>query len=105
MGHGLVTARRRRHLVGGQAVTRRPPRLPERPSFADVQSCNGKIPFFARKVAKQRAREINAAEGTNMRAYRCSACGYYHLGHAPGASAGIRHTDRLFQTPQRKATR
>lgn len=84
-------------------MTRRPPRLPERPSFGDLQSCPGKIPFFSRRVAKQRARELRQADGNDgMHAYRCSCCGYYHVGHAAGQATGVRHTDRLYRAPQRK---
>lgn len=80
-------------------MTRRPPRLPERPSFGDAQSCPGKIPFFSRRVAKQRARELRT-EGNGMHAYRCSACSYWHLGHDPGHATDKRHTDRLYQVPR-----
>lgn len=80
-------------------MTRRPSRLPERPSHGDMQSCPGKIPFFEERVAKQRAREIREAEDTDMHAYCCSSCGYWHLGHAAGRGTSWRHEDRLFQVP------
>lgn len=83
-------------------MSRRPPRLPERPSHGDMKSCPGKVPFFSERVAKQRAREIREAEGTDMHAYRCSFCGYYHLGHAAGQATDWRHTDRLYQLPPRE---
>lgn len=82
-------------------MTRRPPRLPEHPSFGDAQSCPGKIPFFNKRIAKQRARELRT-DGNGMHAYRCSACGYWHLGHAAGKATNWRHTDRLYQAPPRE---
>lgn len=85
-------------------MTRRPPRLPERPSHGDAKSCPGKVQFFEEHVAKQRAREIRELEGVDMHAYRCSACGYHHIGHAAGEATGVRHTDRLYQAPPRKET-
>lgn len=85
-------------------MTRRPPRLPERPSHGDVQSCPGKVPFFEERVAKQRAREIRESEGTDMHSYPCTACGYYHLGHGAGNATGVRHEDRLYGLPLRPQT-
>ncbi len=83
-------------------MTRRPPRQPERPSHGDMQSCPGKVPFFSERVAKQRAREIRETDGTDMPAYPCSACSWWHLGHGIGQTTGVLPAVRLFQAPSRK---
>ena len=83
-------------------MTRRPPRLPECPSFGDLRSCPGKVIFFERRVAKRRASELRKAEGGGIHAYRCSACGYWHVGHEAGRATEQRHEDRFYQLPPQR---
>jgi hypothetical protein len=83
-------------------VSRRARPVRNAPAWGDVATCAGKIPFFDRRTAKRRAAELRDQEGDGIRAYRRSACGYWHLGHEPGQWTGLRHADRIFQTPDRR---
>lgn len=79
-------------------MTRRPRPVTGTPAYGDVATCAGKKPFFDKRMAKRRA-EIRQDSGTAMRANRCTACGNWHLGHAPGQWTGLRHADRLYRLP------
>ena len=60
---------------------------------SDARSCPGKVRFATKELAMGRHAAINAITGDDMHAYDCTACGWIHLGHEPGAAPGRRHGD------------
>jgi hypothetical protein len=86
-------------------MSRRERPLTATPSWGDRQSCTGKASFFDKRSAKRRASEIRKHTGEDLHAYRCTACAGWHLGHAAGQGAGVRHADLAFRAPARGARR
>jgi hypothetical protein len=46
---------------------------------------SGKTVFWTKGAASTELRRINATQRTDMQAYRCGYCSYWHLGHRRGA--------------------
>ena len=41
----------------------------------------GKVPYYTKADAQEAVRRINRKHAAAMRAFRCSYCDRYHLGH------------------------
>jgi hypothetical protein len=52
----------------------------ERAVFAE-QRCRSKQVYLSKAEAKRVARLMSLRHGEALHLYRCSACGYYHVGH------------------------
>jgi rubrerythrin len=46
-------------------------------------TCPGKVRYLQRRHAKQFAKAMRKRGGELLRAYRCTPCGLWHLGHTP----------------------
>ena len=48
--------------------------------------CDGKVRYASQKEAFTAAKQSNKRDGSNwIVPYRCTFCGYWHIGHAPKA--------------------
>jgi hypothetical protein len=52
-------------------------------SFAADSECTGKRQYRQKDRAKRDARLARNGPAGNVRPYRCSHCGWWHLGHKP----------------------
>lgn len=50
---------------------------------SNAYTCPGKVRYLERRWAKQAAKAIRRRFGDKQNVYRCTACGLWHLGHAP----------------------
>lgn len=64
----------------------------------DVSECLNKtgvpkVRFESRSAAKRRVGELPGLDG--CKPYRCVRCGWFHVGHYPAKSDGLRRRRRL----------
>lgn len=59
--------------------------IPDNISSKTYRSCYKKKRFFSKGGAETTASDIERKEGKTIDVYKCSYCGYYHIGH---------HTDK-----------
>lgn len=53
------------------------------PNASNAYTCAGKRRYLKRIHAKAFAKKIRKHGGELLRAYQCTACGQWHLGHTP----------------------
>ena len=47
----------------------------------NLNECDGKVQFISLSKANQSAKNLNTNNQKRISGYKCSSCGYYHVGH------------------------
>lgn len=46
-----------------------------------LNECDGKVQFISLSKANQAVKGFNTGNKKRVNSYKCSSCGYYHIGH------------------------